>query len=633
MMGRAKTRAVIFVSGVLGALLTPTYAFAANGSEPARGAQLTDILWGTGAATAATAFVIWTAMGHRSGRVSWLGRLAGFAERVSGLPGWSALPSAITGGSLLIAVFGFYWDVAKHIDTGRDPSPFGTPAHYPILVGLFGIAVGGFLSIVLGADKDVRTAIRISEGWYAPLGGLLIFMCGGFALTGFPLDDVWHTLFGQDVTLWGPTHVLMVGGASLATLGVWVLLVEGRGAAAPGTHPNLFVKLRAAMAGGAFLLGLSALQGEFDYGVPQFQLVFQPILLMIAASVGLVAARVKIGRLGALQAVAFYLVVRGLLTVIVGPVFGLSTLHFPLYVAEALIVELVAWRIPREKPLTLGVVAGALIGTLGLAAEWDWSHIWMPLPWPSALLPEAAVMGFIAAVAGGVLGGFVGRALTAGSLPRQAAPRWLLPAAALVLLFCIAFPMPMTSGSRASASVALKDLTPAPSRTVAATIKLSPRDAASDADWLTVTSWQGGGLVIDRLHRVAQGVYRTTKPIPAYGKWKAMLRLENGRGVRAMPIFLPEDKAIPAPEVPASASFTRDFVRDKKILQREAVGGSTFLQLPAYLLLALIVVVWLTAMGLGLRRLENAADGRTVEPVPHLRRRFKKATERIVTPA
>ena len=35
----------------------------------------------------------------------------------------------------------------------------------------------------------------------------------------FPVDDVWHRLFGQDVTLWSPTHVLMVGGGSLATLG------------------------------------------------------------------------------------------------------------------------------------------------------------------------------------------------------------------------------------------------------------------------------------------------------------------------------------------------------------------------------------------------------------------------------
>src|SRR3954470_4792447 len=493
-MGRAKTRAVIFVSSALGALLTPTCALAANGTEPARGAQLTDILWGTGAATAATAFVIWTAMAHRAGRISWLGRLAGFAERVSGLPGWAALPSAITGGSLMIAVFGFYWDVAKHIDTGRDPSPFGTPAHYPILVGLFGIALGGFVAIVLGADKNVRTAVRISDGWYAPLGGLLIFMCGGCALTGFPLDDVWHTLFGQDVTLWGPTHVLMVGGAGLSTLAMWVLLVEGRQNARPGTEHTWLVRLRTAMAGGAFLLGLSALQGEFDNGVPQFQLVFQPILLMLAASVGLVAARVKIGRTGALQAVAFFLLVRGLLSIAVGPLLGQSTLHFPLYIAEALIVELVALRIPRERPLTLGVVAGCLIGTGGVAAEWGWSHLWMPLPWPSSMLPEAAVLGLAAALAGGVLGGFVGRALTAGSLPRQAAPRFLLPAAAVVALFCIAFPMPMNSGSKVSASMTLTDLTPAPKRTVAGTTKLSPRDAANDAQWLTVTSWQGGGL-------------------------------------------------------------------------------------------------------------------------------------------
>src|SRR5689334_2526151 len=258
MMGRAKTRAVIFVSGVLGALLTPTYAFAANGSEPARGAQLGDILWGTGAATAATAFVIWTAMAHRAGRISWLGRLAGFAERVSGLPGWAALPSAITGMSLIVAAFGFYWDVAKHIDTGRDPSPFGTPAHYPILVGLFGITVGGFTAIVLGTGKGVPTSLRIAEDWRAPLGGVLIFLCGAFALSGFPLDDVWHTLFGQDVTLWGPTHVLMIAGASLSTLGVWVLLVEGKRAAQSGgiakPREPWWLRMRTVMIAGGFLI-------------------------------------------------------------------------------------------------------------------------------------------------------------------------------------------------------------------------------------------------------------------------------------------------------------------------------------------------------------------------------------------
>jgi len=220
---------------------------------------------------------------------------------------WPGLPHAVAGGGLVIAVSGYYWDVAKHIDTGRDPGPFGTAAHYPILIGLFGVALGGFLAVTLGCDGDeVPTSVRLARGWHAPLGGLLIFLCGACALAGFPLDDVWHTLFGQDVTLWGPTHVLMVGGASVSTLALWVLLVEGR-RARPGPQP-LTMRLRGPAIAGGFLIGLSALQAEFDYGVPQFQLVFQPILIALAAGIGLTAARIKLGRWGALEAVAFYLV-------------------------------------------------------------------------------------------------------------------------------------------------------------------------------------------------------------------------------------------------------------------------------------------------------------------------------------
>src|SRR5919198_5459776 len=217
-------------------MMSKNFMQLASSAPPAKGAPVGDLIWATVVAAALSGVVLWIASAHRTGRIAWLGRLAAFAERQSGLPGWAALPAAIVGGSLIIAVFGFYWDVAKHIDTGRDPSPFGTPAHWPILIGLAGIALGGFLAIVLGTDSSVRTSVRITGAWRAPLGGLLIFLCGGFALIGFPLDDVWHTRFGQDVTLWGPTHVLMIGGASLSTLGVWVLLIEANRATdgAPG---------------------------------------------------------------------------------------------------------------------------------------------------------------------------------------------------------------------------------------------------------------------------------------------------------------------------------------------------------------------------------------------------------------
>ncbi len=593
-------------------MLATLVTAATASSEPAKGAPLGDVIWGTAVATAATALVIWIASAHRAGRIAWLGRLAGFSARVSGLPPWTALPAAITGSSLLLAGFGFYWDVAKHIDTGRDPGPFGTPAHYPILIGLFGIALGGFTAIVLGTGRGVPTSLRIREDWRAPLGGVLIFVCGAFALSGFPLDDVWHTLFGQDVTLWGPTHVLMIAGASLATLGVWVLLVEGRRALPRDERSDpWWLRLRVVMIAGGFLLGLSTLQGEFDYGVPQFQLVYQPILLMLAAGVGLVAARIRLGRFGALQTVASFLVIRGVFTLVIGPILGMSTLHIPLYVAEAIVVELAALVVPRGRTLSFGALSGVLIGTFGLAAEWGWSHVWMPLPWPSSLWPEAALLGFAAALAGGVLGGYVGRALLSADEAPQRAPRWLLPAAALVAVFCIAFPLPMTSGSKASATVSLKTLSPPPHRTAAATIRISPASAAKDDQWLTLTAWQGGGLVVDRLHRIGPSTWRTTQPIPVYGRWKAMLRLENGRGVRAVPVYLPNDPAIPAKEVPATAHFTRPFVRDKKILQREAVGGATWLATPAYALLLAIAAVWLVTLGWGLRRLERTA-GRPV---------------------
>jgi hypothetical protein len=263
-----------------------------------------------------------------------------------------------------------------------------------------------------------------------------------------------------------------------------------------------------------------------------------------------------------------------------------------------------------RRPVALGLVSGALIGTVGLAAEWGWSHVWMPLPWPSSLLPEAAVLGFAAALAGGTLGGFVGRALTTDTRSDMgSAPGWLAAGAGALAVACIAFPLPMTSGSSAAASVRLSDVTPAPHRTVAATVRLSPPGVAKDAQWLTVTAWQGGGLVVDRLKKVGAGLYRTTEPIPVYGEWKAMLRLENGRGVRAVPIYMPEDKAIPAKEIPARASFTRPFVRDKKILQREAVGGSGWLSTPAYLLLLAIAASWVAALAWGLRRLQGLGGG------------------------
>ncbi len=170
-----------------------------------------------------------------------------------------------------------------------------------------------------------------------------------------------------------------------------------------------------------------------------------------------------------------------------------------------------------------------------------------------------------------------------------------------------------------SGTVALDEVSGGPERTVQATVTLSPPDAAEDAEWLTALSWQGGGLVVDHLEQVEPGVYRTTEPIPVYGNWKSLIRLHDTDSQTALPIYLPEDSAIPAPEVPAEASFTREFVPDMEILQREQKTADGWLWTLAYLVVLAITLAYLAMVAWGLRRLASAAtDASDAEPdAPH----------------
>ena len=78
-----------------------------------------------------------------------------------------------------------------------------------------GDTVAGWLAVVLPkGERPGPAPVKITRNWYAPLGGVVLMAAASFALTGFPLDDVSHRLFGQDVTLWGPTHLMMLTGAS-----------------------------------------------------------------------------------------------------------------------------------------------------------------------------------------------------------------------------------------------------------------------------------------------------------------------------------------------------------------------------------------------------------------------------------
>lgn len=604
-------------------LLATLTAVAGRAAEPAPagGSAVSEIASATVVAFLAIAAVVALGVAHR--RRGLLTPLAREVEHRTGLPAWAALPSAITVVSLLVAVSGYYWDVSWHIDRGRDPGAFANPAHWLIIIGLDGIAFAGVLALILG-DRRTASSVRLRPGWDVPVGGVLLALCGLVALAGFPADDLWHRLFGQDVTAWGPTHIQMIGGASLATLAAWALGVEGARCRRPrhdrdertARRDALIDRLRDVAAGGGFLIGLSTLQIEFDFGVPQFRQLYHPVLLVLAASIALVAVRIRAGRGAALGAVAIFWLVNGTLSWAITEPLGRSTMHVPLYVVEALVVEAVALAIPRRRQLTLGLAAGLGIATVGLAAEWAWSHAWMPLPWGTALLPEAPALALVAGLAGGVIGGLTGRALSEPGVPRQATPRGWAAAAWVGAFLCLALPLPMSAHEDWSARVTYEAASgTGADREAVVALTLSPTAAetgADDANWFGVIAWQGsdtgdGGLVIADLEPAGDGIWRTDRPVPLGDPWKVMVRMHTGTSLQALPLHLPEDAAIPAPAVDLADGGTASFLPDKQVLQREARTTNVWLERGAYALLLAVALAWVASLAWGLRRLDRAA--------------------------
>ena len=593
--------------------LLPSAAATVGASEPAGGAAIDQVIIATAGAALATGILLWAILAHRAREISPLGRIADFSERVSGLPGWAALPSAVAAVSLLTALLGMYWDIALHIDEGRDAGPLANPAHYLILAGLFGVFSAGILAIALPRDERPGPAAVRLGSFHAPVGGVLMAAAGAFALTGFPLDDLWHRLFGQDVTLWGPTHLMLIGGAGMTLIGQAVLLAEGmrakreagepaptatrEGAAAgpaerPLVSPDLVTAARRVGLMGGLLIGLSTFQAEFDFGVPQFRLVFGPLLIALAAATALAAARVWIGPGGAIGAALFFLAVRGIVSLAVGPVLGQTTPALPLYLGSALLVEGVALLVAaRARPLAFGAASGLVVGTAGFWTEWAWTHAVMPLPWTADVLPEGLILSAVAGVAGGVTGVLIGTALR-GELPRPQVARASFAAALVAVAVCVGYGLITSAPEGVRATVALAETQSEPRREVRATVRIDPPSAADGTAWVQVTAWQGGGLVVDRLERTGPGEYRSTEPVPVHGNWKALLRLHDGAMLAAVPIFLPRDEAIPAPEVPATATFTREFREEVQYLQRERKDDT-----PSWLFAAASLAVLAIALG------------------------------------
>jgi hypothetical protein len=586
----------------------------AAAAPTAGGASLHDVIIASGIAFAYFAVTGWLLIRERTGHRTLLGRgLDRLGDKV-GLPAWAAGPFVIMPLVLLTAGFGVYWDVPVHMQRGRDNGAFASPAHYPIYLVLLALLNIALIIMAMAKDPLPRHTLKIAPGWRVPFSSLIIFFAGSIAVIGFPLDDLWHILFGQDVTEWGPTHVLMIGGAITSPLCLPILLAEAKqvGARAMNNRAGRWLMVLAmslCIVPFAFLM-------EFDLGIPQFPAATQGIIFSVTLAMCCVMARLWFGRGGALVVAGFWQFAHWFLVAVIAALPHIITIQFLTAIPFAILVELVALAVSvdrRRNLLTFALTAGALGGSLGYYLELLWSKEHMPVPQPfgTDAWPVLIAVSALAGVAGSLIGVYLFRRCQqiAGIAPDSPLAtetrsfRFVGLAGFAVFLGLMAVFAPPTGTTPVNAVITYDHVTGGQTQCTSATEQCQANvtitfadgeDPTTDAVWFSALAWQGfpneaieatskiptdpyaGVPGIVRSPVVATGTpgqYRTTYPLPLYGHWKSMLRLHTGTTtMMAWPIYFGDDPAVTGPrgrEIRIADGQTAASQYEPHLLQRE----------------------------------------------------------------
>lgn len=116
-------------------------------------------------------------------------------------------------------IFGAVWDIWSHV-MGFVES-FWTPSHAVIYIS---VALTGLLVLYVVIDQSVKIGsfspkrIPNAKGYALSGTGSLFQLLAGVS------DEIYHDIFGFDVTMWSPPHVAVVFGAVLTMLGVFEMV-------------------------------------------------------------------------------------------------------------------------------------------------------------------------------------------------------------------------------------------------------------------------------------------------------------------------------------------------------------------------------------------------------------------------
>jgi hypothetical protein len=128
---------------------------------------------------------------------------------------WALLASKV------IAGWGVQWDIQWHVLIGRDS--FWIPPHLMTYAGVSGAVLLSFGMLFLETWRGTG-AMRVlgltgSRGFHLAAWGIAV------TILAAPIDDLWHRLFGIDVTLWSPPHLMGILGV---VINGWACLTIAR---------------------------------------------------------------------------------------------------------------------------------------------------------------------------------------------------------------------------------------------------------------------------------------------------------------------------------------------------------------------------------------------------------------------
>lgn len=567
-----------------------------GGSALASWAPLTVMLLLFGAAVVAT-FVAGRPGDHPHPLGRFLQRPANAMERLTRSPGWAVSTVGVGMYGLFVAGYGFYSDVSWHIALGRDEELFTAP-HTAIVIGLALIALSAVLAVLFVTLARVPVGFRfwkLQVPWSAlPLGAL-----GLVAVSGFPMDELWHAAYGIDVTMWSPTHMLMIMGAALSGIASWLVVSEA------GVDPrgNRWQRGFHYVAAWLTLQGLLAPMGEFSFGVPQFQHLYHPVLITIASAFALTAMRLALGA-KALAGITIFTVVFDRLDLLGGGGEMPAESRSPGILLGSLAAVLIVGAIfGTDNRLRFALASGIGVATLGLAAEFVYNQ-GARQPWRLTLLPDAVLVSALAGVAAAVLA--TGMCIAVMGRGEREIPRAVFAGAAVALLVALVLPLPRNVGE-VTGDI---ELEPTGGGHASIEVALDPPDAADDNRWFQVSTWQGGNLEVTEMEEVSPGRWRSAEPVTVEGTGKTLLRLHRADQLMTIPIRLPADPEIDEPEIPAE-DRNMAFASEKQYLMRETFEGTSTMTYVIAGVWMLVVALWTSSFTLAVARIDRQRGERS----------------------